>query len=176
MKHSAAVLFAILLGSIALTAQSPDEKQTKALIQMPTGNTGCPVTMHARQGVNGDLLPVKDSRPKGPAQSLHLILTNGDSRQITGGEVTVRGLTGKGRVTKTKSAGDDSSDAVLKLPVKFSAGDNKDVVADLLVPAMTAVHAIELNSVTYADGSTWKLPTGTTCRTIPDPTMLVNGH
>jgi hypothetical protein len=82
---------------------------------------------------------------------------------------------GKGRITETVSTGDDS-DSVLKLPVEFTAGDNKDVFADLWVPGMTAVHSIELNSVTYADGSAWKLPAGPACRTIPDPMMLVSEH
>lgn len=143
---------------------------------MPDGDTGCPVTIHARHGAGGDLLAVKDSRPKGTAQLLHVILTDGDTRQITAGDVTVHGLAGKGRFIKTLSARDDSSNAVLDMSVKFSAGDNKDVFADLWVPGMTAVHAVELNSATYSDGSTWKLPTGTPCRAIPDPTMLVSGH
>jgi hypothetical protein len=185
MNHAAMVSFTILLGSNALAAQSPklspelspDQKQTQTvIIQMPAGNSACPIAMHARHGVSGDLLAVGNSRPKGAAQLLHLTLTNGASRQITGGEVTVRGLTGKGHVTEALSAGDDSSGTALNLSVKFSAGANNDIFADLWVPGMTAVYSIELNSVTYADGSSWKLPTGTACRTIPDPIMLVGGH
>jgi len=175
MNRAAAVSFATLLGSIALAAQSPDQKQaTTLIIRMPAENTACPVAMQARQGVNGDLRAVKNSRPEGTAQLIHLILTNRDARQITGGAVTVHGLTGKGRVTKTPSAGDDSSEAMQNLSVKFSAGADKDVFADLWVPGMTSVHAIELHSVTYTDGSTWKLPMGTACRIVPDPLMRVS--
>jgi hypothetical protein len=177
MKHAVTALFAILLGSVILAAQSPDQKPTKGVvIQGPTGNTACPVAMHARQGMSGDILAVNDSRHKGTAQLLHLILSSGDSRVITGGEVTVHGLSGKSRITRTFSTEQDSSDAVPNLPVKFSAGNQKNVVADLWVPGMTTVHAIELNSITYADGSTWKFLTEKACRTIPDPTMLISGH
>jgi hypothetical protein len=177
MKCAAAVSLALFFGSIALAAQSAGQQQPSTLmVQLPPGNTACPVAMHARQGVGGDLLAVKNSRPKGAAQSLHLILTNGDSKQIAGGEVTVHGLTAKGRVTKTLSAKDDSSDVVRTLSIKFSAGANKDVFADFWVPGLTAIHADDLNSVTYADGSTWKLQAGTVCRTIPDPNMLVSGR
>jgi len=177
MERAAMVLFAILLSSITLAAQSPDQQQPQAVIvRIPVENTACPVSLHARQGVGGDLLAVKNSRPKGATQLLHLILTSEDSRQITGGKVTVHGLSAKSRATKTLSAGEDSSDAVLSLSVKFSAGTNKDVFADLRVPGMTAVHAIELNSVTYAGGYTWKLPTGASCRIVPDPIMQVHGH
>ncbi|MGA2886819.1 MAG: hypothetical protein ABSE51_02130 [Terracidiphilus sp.] len=175
MKH-AAVSLALIFGAITLAAQSAGQQPSTFTVQLPPGNLACPVAMHARQGVNGDLLAVKKSGPKGAAQSLHLILSNVGSKQIISGEVTVHGLTAKGRVTKASSAEDDTSDVMRTLPVTFFAGANGDVSADLWVPGLTAIHSVDLNSVTYADGSTWKLPAGSACRTIPDPNMLVSGR
>jgi len=41
------------------------------------------------------------------------------------------------------------------------------------VPGLSAVSMIDLNSVTYSDGSTWKLAAGSVCSSRIDPMMLV---
>jgi hypothetical protein len=38
------------------------------------------------------------------------------------------------------------------------------------------VGVIDLNSVTFADGSTWKIAQGQSCRVWVDGLMLVSGH
>jgi hypothetical protein len=129
--------------------------------------------MHVRQAASGDALAVNNGRPKGIAQGFHLILTTSDSRQITGARITVSGLTAKSRVTETLSSQDDSADAAKTLDVTFSAGPGKEASADLWAPGLTAVRTIDLDSVTYADGSIWKLAAGHVCRTVPDPIMQI---
>lgn len=124
------------------------------------------------------MLAVRNGRPKGPAQSLHLVLTHRGSQPVTGATVTVRGLTARGRVARALADPDPvgqkhNADAARALAVIFVAGPNGEVSADLRVPDLTAVLAIDLDSLTYADGSTWKLSPGKTCRTVPDPLMLV---
>jgi hypothetical protein len=41
---------------------------------------------------------------------------------------------------------------------------------------MTAVLSIDLNSVTYADGSTGSFTGHDACRVVPDKLMLIAGH
>jgi hypothetical protein len=72
--------------------------------------------------------------------------------------------------------GSDPSDATRTLDVAFPAGSDKNASADLWVPGMSAVYSIDLVSVTYADGSTWKLAAGKTCHTPIDGVMLVGGR
>jgi hypothetical protein len=111
----------------------------------------------------------------GVAQRLHLIVTNPDSRRVVQASVTVRGFADKARVVQTMSSS-DSPDAARTMDVRFLAGSGKEVSADLRVPGLTAVSAIDLNSVTYADGSIWKLAAGGSCRSWIDGLMLVSGN
>ncbi|MGA2808130.1 MAG: hypothetical protein ABSE87_08340 [Terracidiphilus sp.] len=182
MKPASVVLFAILFGAIPLSGQNgtagmENMGQTQNfIVKLPQGPSTCPVSLRAQQAASGNMLAVRSGEPKGPAQGLHLILTNRDSRQIVGATVTVRGLTAKGRVTRALSdpalTGLDD-DAARTLEVTFSAGTSREFFTDFSVPGLTSVRAIDLDSVTYADGSTWKLAPGKTCRAVPDPLMLI---
>jgi len=198
MKRAAAFSYALLFGSLAssgqavsqyhpqaldpnqnqtVVVQSPGASQTRTfIVQSPALTGACPVSLRAQQAAGGGTLAVDNARPKGPAQRLHLILTNPDSRQVTGATVTVRGLTAKGRITQTLATPDDSSDAARTLTVRFSAGPGNAVSADLWAPGLTAVQMVELNSVTYADGSTWKLADSSVCRTVPDKLMPIGNR
>jgi hypothetical protein len=179
MKPANVVLLALLFGSIPLTAQNAGQPQTlNFTVKLPPVPSSCPVSLLAQQTAGGNMLAVKNGQSKGPAQGLHLILTNRDSRQIILATVTVRGLTAKGRITHTLSdpatvIQHDDSDAARTLAVTFAAGPNSAFFTDIRVPGLTAVNAIDLDSITYADGSTWKLSAGKTCRTVPDPAMLI---
>jgi hypothetical protein len=182
MKPASVVLFALLFSLIPVAAQTAGQPQTQNfIVKLPPVPSNCPVSMRAQQTWAGDLLSVRNGQPKGPAQGLHLILINRDSRQITGATVTVRGLTAKGRITRALTDPappdqDDDSQAARTLAVIFTPGPNREVSAELRVPDLTAVFAIDLDSVTFADGSTWKLSPGKTCRAVPDPLMLIVGR
>ena len=90
--------------------------------------------------------------------------------------MTVRGLTPKGHVTQALASQDNAFDAEKAMDIRFSTGTGKDASADIWVPGLSAVKAIDMQSVTFADGSTWKLPAEKTCRTFPDPVMLISGR
>jgi hypothetical protein len=192
MKRAAVLTFALLLGSIALAAQTARQDQTSFGVSRMEGlsavstinpyiNIGCPISLRALHGASGDMLKVDRSRPQGIAQLIHLILTNLDSRRIVAARVRVHGITGKGHITQTKSSRDES-DASANLVVRFpdgpeqSAGPGKDVSGDLWVPGMTAVLSIDLNSVTFADGSTWSFAGREACHVAPDKLMLIAGR
>jgi hypothetical protein len=177
MRLSTAVSFALLFSGATLAAQSADHQPPHTTtIFLPPITVGCPVGLRAQQTADGGLLAARNRPTKGTGQGLHLTLTNPDSRQITAAQVTVRGLTAKARVTQTISPQDESSQATKTMEVKFSAGPNNAVSADLWVPGLTAVLAIDLDSVTYADGSSWKLDATTACRTVPDKIMLIGNR
>ena len=192
MKRAVVLSFAVLLGSIAPAAQTTRQDQTSFGVSRMEGlstaspidssiNIGCPISLHALHGASGDMLKVDKSRPQGIAQLIHLILTTPDSRRIVAAKVRVHGITGKSRITQTKSSRDES-DASANLVVRFpdgpekSAGPGKDVSGDLWVPGMTAVLSIDLNSVTFADGSIWSFAGREACHVVPDKLMLIAGH
>ena len=192
MKSAVMLSFALLFfGSTALAAQTAIQNQKSYGVARMEGlgapNTmdphislGCPVSLRAQHGADGNMLNVDKSRPKGLAQLLHLTLTNRDSRQIAQASMRIHGLSGKGRITQAASAQNnsdqDNSDKIETLTVRLSPGQDKAVSGDLWVPGMTAVLSIDLNSVTYADGSTRSFSRRDLCRVTPDPLMLIAGR
>jgi hypothetical protein len=184
MKLAALLSFTLLAGSTTLAAQSANggvsqveklnQTQTIVIAGPSTASSGCPVSLRAQQGTGADKLTVSN-RPAGVAQLLHLTISDPDSKRITGASVTVRGASGKGRRMQTVSA-DGSTDAAKTLDVGFNEGSGKEAVADLWAPGLASVQFIDVNSVTYADGSTWKLAAGATCRIRPDWFMLVSSR
>jgi secreted PhoX family phosphatase len=201
--HRAAISFAILLGSMILPAQTSNQNQPQGFVQKtttaPNGATvwttrtmspaevqqataqaspminTCPVSLRARQAGGGDMVKINGVPVNGVAQRLHLTVTNPDSRRVVAANVTVRGFADKARFVETLSS-QDNSDAARTMDVRLLADSGKEASADLRVPDFTAVSAIDLNSVTYADGSIWKLAAGSSCRSWIDGLMLVSGH
>jgi|HubBroStandDraft_1064217.scaffolds.fasta_scaffold09908_3 hypothetical protein len=204
-RAAAAVSFAILLGSMILPAQTSNQNQPQGFVQKtttaPDGTTvwttramsqaeikqataqiapminTCPVSLHAQQSSAATRREVgsQDPRPNGIAQSLHLTVTNPDSRRVVAANVTVRGFANKARLMQVLSD-QNSSDAAKTMDVRFPDVSGKELSADLRVPDLTAVSEIDLNSLTYADGSIWKLAAGNSCRSWIDGFMLVSSH
>jgi hypothetical protein len=121
------------------------------------------------------MIEVNGKRVQNPGQRLHLSISDSDSRRIVAANVTVRGFSNKARYMPAMST-EDSSDGAKNLDVRFPSGTGKESSTDLAVPGLTAVTVIDLNSVTYSDGSTWKLATGSSCRSWLDGLMLVSSH
>jgi hypothetical protein len=155
-------------------ASTPLAAQTTVIQAAPQpGN--CPVSLRAqhtpgeyREVVNGVFIP-------GIAQRIHVVASALNSRRVVAANMTVRGFANKVRVLPTTS-GQDIGDAAKKLDVRFPARAEKESSADLAVPDLSAVTAIDLNSVTYADGSVWKVAAGNTCRSWIDGFMLISGR
>lgn len=175
MKLASLVSFAFLFGSFA-AAQSAGPQNAQALVaHPPLTSMGCPVSLHAQHGSSGNILKVDKTRPAGIAQLLHLILADADARQIVEGSLTVRGISGKGRIAQARGSS-DAGDVVKNLNVRFHPQEGANVAADMWAPGMTAVLSVELNSVTFADGSVWRFAGRDGCRVAPDPLMLIAGR
>jgi hypothetical protein len=179
MKSAVAASLALLFGSVTLSAQSATQNQTQTSVyRMPITSGGCPVSLRALHGADGSMLRVDKNRPAGIAQLLHLILSNPDARQVVAARVRVRGLSGRGRMTQTsgQDATQGGADVTRSLEARFSAGSDKDVSSDVWVSGMTAVLEVELNSVTFADGTTRRFAGVDACRIAPEPLMLIAGR
>lgn len=58
------------------------------------------------------------------------------------------------------------------LKLQFNSRDGSSV-AEMWLPGFGPVRWLDLNSITYTDGSTWKPAKGDKCTVTPDPFMLV---
>ncbi len=181
------VSLALLAAAASLAAQAPSGAMTVTIgpLNGPATTTivvsppapSCPVQMHALQGVGGGLLAARNGQPvDGPAQRIHLILTRLRTAQVTSAHLRVRGLSGRNRALEALSIDGVKPDRTQTLDVTFTAQDAANAAADLFLPGFTAVQTIELQSITYADGTTWKLASGNACQIAPDPLVRIEAR
>ena len=168
MKLSATVGFAILIGPIALAAQN-GAQPTVLTFSPPVA--GCPVSLRAQHKADGGMVQVSNGHPRGTGQWLHLVLGDTGSNSIVKATVTVHGYSNKARITQAGT--EDGADAARTATVTLSALQDHTVAGDVWAPGMTAVTQIDLDAVTYADGSMASFTGRQACRVAPDPFMLV---
>jgi hypothetical protein len=183
----------VLLGGATVTSQSVSQPQRSfgvaSMENMQTTGTksngpagqpasvsSCPVSMRAQHLSDGSLVKTRDGHPSGIGQWLHLSLVSRDSTQIARATLRVRGFSAKARVTQTGPGGDQAFDAMRTLTVALTAAADRSASADFRVPGMTAVGRIDLESLEYSDGSTWKAGGASSCRVVPDPEMLITSR
>jgi hypothetical protein len=192
MKTAFAALFAICFGGAALAAQGAGQQpgahssfgvagiegmtaadQMAHLILPAHAAESCPVSMHAGHLADGSLVRTTSAYPHGIGQWLSFSLTGIDGKQIREAKIAVHGIRPNAHVTEALSTADSFGAAVQTLNVKFSSGPHQTALAKLWVPGMSAVERIDLLSMNYDDGSSWKLAEGASCHVTPDPLMLI---
>ncbi len=145
----------------------------------------CPIDMRVHQRMGGSTVAVDANgiKRKVFAQRLRLFLNDlrrdSAGQKIVSATVTVHGTSTKERIQRLNSAPgtdfDSSSGSMAKtLNVDLAHWGEPGVSGDFLLPGFTSASRVDLESVTYEDGSVWKLSGNQTCRVAPDPVMLIN--
>jgi hypothetical protein len=169
----------LLLGTMAAFGQSPAHNPSQpAVLETIPLSDHCPLNLSAQQGMSGELrnakvLPHLRETPSQPAQQIRLTLANTRLTGITAARIKVRGYTPNGRIMPS---GTPPPDAVKSLDLLLVVGPKQDVSTDLRLESFSAVTSIELESVTYADGSRWQTSTENRCEIAPDPLMLITSR
>ena len=142
----------------------------------------CPVGLEANHGsffmernVKEDRGPwaYGDAPPAALNQRIHLTMTNLLPQEIVNAQITVHGLSDKWRAVPLANAS-DAPDLRKTIDVALVVKGNGRASRDLALSRFTAVTAIDVNSVSYADGSSWNAPSPGACSIAPDPFMLVS--
>ena len=121
------------------------------------------------------MLEVARQHPNQTGQVIQLSLSLPEpAKHATRANLTVRGLTAKGRAVPTGNQ--PSPDAQRTVEAKLTTGPDHTFTAEMWVPGVTTVQSIELTSLKLSDGTTWKLPAEAVCRTSPDGFMPVGAH
>jgi hypothetical protein len=189
MKRSTLLGFSVLFASLASLAQNPGapvpNPGTHAqIIMLPSVQTdsACPVAMRARHDfffqkelVKGEKPNEKGTEGQDASTQLRLTLTNFDHRQIQSANITVRGTNANWRLTPVE-AHNGSANVTRTMNASFEPTEESGVDSYLSLHGFTTITAIVLNSVTYADGSTWKTVDAGACQVAPDPLMLISGR
>jgi hypothetical protein len=187
MQRVIAISFSILLGAAALAAQAVDQYRPQKFDPQASQYSpkvtveilkpaGCPVSMRAQQSSGWNMVKVETGQPREPLsfQSIRLTLSDGRTGQVTGARVKVHGLTDRGRFLPA-SGKEGPSEITRMVNVTFDGGGMNEVAADLVLRGFTSIKSIDLESLTYADGSVWKAEE-LVCRAFPDPLMLVGAR
>ena len=167
---------ALLLSSLTLGAQDRNA-QTPQTFPMPGRITslGCPVGMQAQQRGSSQLVAVHNgNRAQLPGQRIWLTLRGAHSPHIITARVKVHGLTPKGRVLQSKAGDSLASDISRTMTVSFGEESNGGVTGELWLPGFTSITAIELEEITYGDGTVWSVGDPRECRVSPDLFMLIS--
>lgn len=144
----------------------------------------CPIDMRVRQGIGGGLLAVDKSGAKRQVFAPRLRLFLNDQRPGTSGQrivsatVTAHGSGGKAKILPLGSSSgenrdSDSADVERTFTVDLANWGEPGVSGDFRLPGFVSASRVDLESVTYEDGNTWRLTGQETCRVAPDMLMLV---
>lgn len=104
-------------------------------------------------------------------QRVQLTLTNPAPRKVVEVQITVRGFSNHERLFTLASA---SPDVAKKITLALDVEKNGQASSDLSLSDVTALSAVDVNSVRYADGSTWQASAVGACRVTPDSLMRVS--
>ncbi len=138
--------------------------------------SGCPVSLRAEQISSANMMHVRKGQPQQWGQRLHLTFASHDTKQIVAATVNVRGFGSTPGVIMDAVAKPSTGSPALvtrTIQITFTQQAGAAVAADILVPDVTATQTIDLAALTYADGTSWNLAEGQTCRITPDPLMLI---
>jgi hypothetical protein len=170
-------------GEAAAKSSTAPDRHVKVIV-LHAVEPACPVSMSAKQGAGGGLLAARhlpdtgqaNSVPSGPSQLIHLILSSAKNGQVVAARLKVLGLSGKARTENAEFGDEITPDVTRWLDVTFVPEGNNSVAANIMLHGMTSVRSIELQSISYKDGSTWRVAGQMTCSVAPDRMMLVAGR
>jgi hypothetical protein len=135
-------------------------------------NSDCPVGFFASRQAIGNFMSAGDAGQAGPAQGLHLMLNRLTGPAIESIEITVYGVSSKGRVLP---AGLPSDDVSKTFELRRETGSNSLSDADVWIHNVGSLSRVDLISIHYADGTTWHTADNLKCRAVPSNFLLV-GH
>lgn len=135
-----------------------------------THQPAVPASLNAGPAINGAPLVPRSSSAM--AQRVRLTMTNLLPHKIVGAQFVVHGFSNKRRAINLQNAA-QSPDLAKTIDVVLEMKEKGEASRDLALSRFTAVTSIDLNSITYADGSTWHASSPDACSVTPDMMMLV---
>jgi hypothetical protein len=133
-------------------------------------NSGCPIGFFASRQATGHFMSAGDVGQAGPAQGLHLMLNHLTAPAIESIEITVYGVSSKGRVLPVGIPSDDVSKT---FELRREAGSNSLSDVDVWMHNVGSLSKVDLISIHYVDGTTWHSTEDLKCRAVPSNFLLV---
>ena len=183
MKPTSILPLAIVLATSSAIGQdtallrSP-QTTPSVLMQPHTPRADCPVGLKVNHGSsylkrNAEYGPFAPPGPKIQEQRIQLTMTNPSPKEIVSAQITVFGFSDKWRAIPLVGAA-NTPDLRKRVNIGLSVKGNDHASSDLSLHRFTAVAYVDLDSLTYADGATWKASSVGACSVTPDLFMLVS--
>jgi len=182
MRLAAVLGFTALLGVHTSAAQNATPHETKLrIINLGVQAPMCPINMRVRQDFSAQMTKVKDGA-QGNTLAARLKILLSDARaqaphhQIVQATVTVHGMNGTAQILSADVRPDGRANIAKTLTLRLAGDEGQQVAGDLLLPGFTAVSMVDLETVTYDDGATWKFGGSSACHSAPEFLVPVSGH
>jgi hypothetical protein len=165
------------IGQDTVLLRSP-QTTASVLMQPRTFRADCPVELKVSHGPSlqkrdTNYGPLAPPTPAVQEQRIQLTMTNPSAREIVNAQITVHGFSDKSRAIPLVS-GTSTPDLTKKFNLGLNVKGNDHASSDLSLRRFTSVAYVDLDSLTYADGATWKASSPGACSVSPDPLMLVS--
>jgi hypothetical protein len=148
--------------------------ESPTVLFLSPGSTGCPIGLTAERRSAPVINTIGNAPPSPPTQRLHLRFVSYAARNIEQVTVIVHGLSGRSRIIPADSA--SSSDVEETFHLTRSAEASSLTASYLWPQNIRTTQWIELTSVDYADGSTWRASREAQCTVTPSNFVLVTAH
>jgi hypothetical protein len=106
-------------------------------------------------------------------QRIQLTMTNPSRKEIVSAQITVHGFSDKWRAVPLALA-TNTPDLTKRVHIVLKVKGNDHASSDLSLQRFTSVAYVDLDSLTYADGATWKASSPGACSVSPELLMLVS--
>ncbi len=190
MKCANILSLAILLTGTCVFSQEPVMGSNANLVlatpPLHMDRTNCPVGLQVKHGpglatsrsadgpsINGKPLRYGQVQVQDQNQGIHLTLINLLPQSIVSAQIVVHGFSNKWRIVPLSGADPDLARTV---DVALDVQGNGQASRNLSLSHFTAITAVDVNAITYADGSSWHTPSPGACSASPDLFMLVNAE
>jgi hypothetical protein len=171
MKSASILSLAIMLATTPMFGQSftlpPRMDPAKCPVGLQVTHSGRFAERNAKSG------PADDVAPSLSEQRLDFKMTNFLPREIVNAEITVHGFSHKGRYIPVSAPTPDLAKTV---DVALDVKGNSSASRELSFARFSAIRTIDVNSVTYVDGSTWHASSPGACSVAPSLIMPVSAQ
>jgi hypothetical protein len=142
-----------------------------------TPGSNCPVGLKVNHGPSfqkrdTNYGPFAPPTPTVQEQRIQVTMTNRSPKEIVSAQITVHGFSDKWRAIPLASAA-STPDLTKRVNIVLTVKGNDHASSDLSLLRFTSVAYVDLDSLTYADGATWKASSPGACSVSPDLLMLV---
>jgi hypothetical protein len=132
---------------------------------------GCPVGMRVKRTGEGVTRFAGRQDRAIVSQLIHVSFTNPQAKTVVAAQVVVHGYNAEARIMPVAS----SSNAITKTIQLNLTESGKVTSTDVRLQSFAAVERVDLESLTYSDGTSWTSSPQKLCSVEPDALMLVGG-